>query len=110
MLSGLSRDDRLSFLKFLCAFAWTDLEVTDTERRFVLRLCERANLADDEKRQVEEWLTMAPSPGSVDPKNVPREHRQLFLDGARAMVYADGNVDPDERATLDRLRVALDSE
>jgi uncharacterized tellurite resistance protein B-like protein len=110
MLDRLSEGDRLLLLKFLCAFAWTDLEVTESERRFVLRLCDRAALSEDERRQVEEWLSIAPSPGSVDPKNVPREHRKLFLDAARAMIYADGKVDPEERETLDRLRDALDSE
>jgi uncharacterized tellurite resistance protein B-like protein len=108
MLDRLSQADRLLLLKFLCAFAWTDLEVTEAERRFVMRLCDRAALSDDERREVEAWLTVAPSPGSVDPKNVPHEHRQLFLDAARAMVYADGKVDPDERDMLDRLRTSLD--
>ena len=110
MFERLSDGDRLLFLKFICAFAWTDLEVTESERRFVLRLCERANVSAEERRQVEEWLTISPSPGSVDPTEIPREHRRLFLDAARAMVYADGKVDPEERATLDRLRIALDSQ
>lgn len=109
MLDRLSREDRLLLLQFLCAFAWTDLEVTDRERRFVKRLVERAALSSDDAAQVEEWLAIAPSPGSVDPKRVPAEHRKLFLDAVRAMVYADGKVDDEERASLDRLKAALEA-
>jgi uncharacterized tellurite resistance protein B-like protein len=109
MLDRLSREDRLLLVQFLCAFAWTDLEVTDRERRFVKRLVERAELSGDDAKQVEEWLAVAPSPGSVDPKRVPAEHRRLFFDAVRAMVYMDGKVDDEERESLERLRIALES-
>jgi len=109
MLDGVSASDRLLLLRFLCAFAWTDLEVSEKEQRFVRRILAQANLGPDDERQVEEWLHVAPAPGSVDPKLVPRAHRKLFLDAVRALVYADGTVDPDERASLDRLRDALEA-
>jgi hypothetical protein len=35
MFDALSRDERLLLLRFVCAFAWTDLEVTPRERAFV---------------------------------------------------------------------------
>ena len=110
MLEGVSTSDRLLLLKFLCAFAWTDLEVSEKEREFVRRMAERAELGDADARQVEEWLDMAPSPGSVDPKHVPREHRRLFIDAVRALVYSDGKVDPDERANFERLQAALEED
>lgn len=109
MLEDLSASERLLLLKFLCAFAWTDLEVSDKERRFVRRILELTKLGPDAERQVEEWLDVAPAPASVDPKLVPREHRKLFVDSVRALVYADGKVDADERASLDRLRAALEA-
>jgi len=31
MFDALSRDERLLLLRFVCAFAWTDLEVTPRE-------------------------------------------------------------------------------
>ncbi len=107
MLDGLSASDRLLLLKVLCSFAWADLEVSDSERRFVRRVLEQAKLGKDEEAQVEAWLDIAPSPGSIDPASIPPEHRRLFLDAVRAIVYVDGKVDPDERASLDRLREAL---
>ncbi len=107
MLESLSTSERLLLLEFLCAYAWTDLEVSDKERAFVRRILSLAHLDADAERQVEEWLSVAPAPASVDPKRVPREHRHLFLDSIRALVYADGKVDPDERASLDRLRATL---
>jgi uncharacterized tellurite resistance protein B-like protein len=110
MLDGVSASDRLLLLKFLCAFAWTDLEVTERERAFVRRILGQAHLGADDVSQVEAWLEVAPAPGSVDPRAVPRAHRKLFLDAVRAMVYADGRVDDEERASLDRLRDALESD
>lgn len=103
----LSRDDRLLLLRFVCAFAWTDLEVRESERRFVRRLVSRLELNAEDTRQVEEWLTIAPSPQSVDPGRVPQAHRRVFIDAARAMVYADSEVDAEEREQLDRLIAAL---
>jgi uncharacterized tellurite resistance protein B-like protein len=108
MLERLSGPERLLLLKFLCAFAWTDLEVSDAERRFVRRLVERFGLGPEDRAEVEGWLDVAPSPGSVDPRSVPREHRKAFVDAARALVYADGTVDPEERERLDQLRAALE--
>jgi hypothetical protein len=43
MFDALSRDERLLLLRFVCAFAWTDLEVTPRERAFV----ERRAVTDD---------------------------------------------------------------
>ncbi|HVU00638.1 MAG TPA: TerB family tellurite resistance protein [Polyangiaceae bacterium] len=109
MLDRLSREDRLLLLKFVCAFAWTDLEITDAERRFVKRLVERAGLSPEDAARVDGWLAVAPAPSEVDPRNVPKEHRRVFLDAVRAMVYADGKVEEEERQNLDRLKAALES-
>jgi uncharacterized tellurite resistance protein B-like protein len=103
----LSKEDRLLLLRFVCAFAWTDLEVRESERRFIRRLVSRLELDADDARQVEEWLTIAPSPQSVDPGRIPAAHRRVFLDAARAIVYADGEVEAEEREQLDRLKAAL---
>jgi uncharacterized tellurite resistance protein B-like protein len=107
MFAELSRDDRLLLLRFVCAFAWTDLEVRESERRFVRRLVQRLELDADDARQVEEWLSIAPSPQSVDPSRVPEAHRRVFIDAVRALIYADGSVDAEEREQLDRLKAAL---
>ena len=107
MYESLSRDDRKLLLRFLCAFAWTDLEVTDKERKFVKRLVERLGVTGEDAEDVEGWLHVAPAPGSVDPTRVPAEHRRTFVEAVRAMIYADGKVDDEERAQFEKLRSAL---
>jgi uncharacterized membrane protein YebE (DUF533 family) len=108
MISGLTREERLLLVQFACAFAWADLSVDDRERRFVERLIRRLELGDDEREQAERWLGIAPSPHSVTPDQIPREHRQLFIDTIRALIYVDGRVDDDERASFERLKRALE--
>ncbi len=107
MLDKLNRDERLLLMQFVCAFAWTDLEIRDSERNFVHRLVKRLELDEADRAQVEEWLSVAPAPSSMDPGRVPVEHRRTFLEAARAVVYADGEVDAEEREQLDKLRAAL---
>ena len=106
-LSQMSRDDRLLLLKFVCAFAWADLEVREAERNFVRRLIRRFALDQADAAQVEHWLTVSPSPGSVAPGQVPPEHREAFVEAARAVIFADGEVDPEERQQLERLEATL---
>ena len=100
MVSKLSRSERMRLMRFVCSFAWADLEVQDEERKFVARLMHRLALDDEERRQVEAWLKVPPPPEEVDPSQVPREHRQLFLDTMRELVGADQVLDPEERETL----------
>jgi uncharacterized tellurite resistance protein B-like protein len=107
MLDQLSRDDRLLLLKFVCAFAWTDLEVTQAEKDFVHRLVNKLGLDENDRQEVEAWLHVAPAPSEVDPELVPHEHRRAFVEAARAVIYADGKVDDEERSQLDRLKAAL---
>lgn len=95
-LSDLSQEDRLRLVKFVCSFAWADLEIADTERRFVQKLMGRLKLAPDERRLVNEWLEVPPHPEELDPAEIPREHRALFLSVAREMIAADGEVSDEE--------------
>ena len=96
MLETLDREDRLRLMKFICSFAWADLEIQDEERDFVNRLVEQLELDDKEREQVQEWLKLPPTADELDPAEIPKAHRQLFLDTARAMIVADGRIDPDE--------------
>jgi uncharacterized tellurite resistance protein B-like protein len=107
MFEQLSRDDRMLLLRFVCAFAWTDLEIRDGERKFVERLMERMQLSGDDRAEVEGYLHVAPSPETTNPKLVPAEHRRLFIDSVRALIYADGEVDSEERDRFEKLRAAL---
>lgn len=100
MMSSLAREDRLRLMKFICAVAWSDLEVQSEERAFVLRMVTRLGLRVDEIAEVDAWLQVPPRIDDVDPVAIPREHRKLFLDTLRELVHADGAVDEQERTSL----------
>ena len=100
MLDSLDKEERLRLMKFICSFAWADLEVQDAERSFVHDMVERLRLDDEERSMVNEWMEVPPPAEELDPTEIPAEHRQLFLDAARAMIVADGRVDHDEAENL----------
>ncbi|EDM74750.1 hypothetical protein PPSIR1_15565 [Plesiocystis pacifica SIR-1] len=87
-------------MKFVCSFAWADLEIQDEERTFVSQMIERLGLEED-RAQIEGWLKHPPRPEEVDPTEVPAEHRKLFLDAVRDLVNADERVDPQEAESLE---------
>jgi uncharacterized tellurite resistance protein B-like protein len=107
MFEQLSREDRMLLLRFVCAFAWTDLEIKPGERKFVERLMDRMQLGADDRAEVEGHLHVAPAPEATNPELVPREHRRAFIEAVRALLYADGDVDAEERERFEKLRIAL---
>ena len=100
MLGKMSREERLQLMRFVCSFAWADLEIRDKERAFVKKLVKRLGLEGDELKQVEGWLEVPPRAEDVDPQRIPREHRTIFLETAKQLIAADGHVDPEERENL----------
>ncbi|MCG8590991.1 MAG: TerB family tellurite resistance protein [Proteobacteria bacterium] len=107
MLDALSRDQRLNLMRFVCSFAWADLEVRPEERGFVMQCIERLDLDEDERRQVLGWLERPPAPESLDPNSVPAAHRALFLNAIEQVVAADGDIAVEERENLAVLRELL---
>lgn len=100
----------MRLMKFVCSLAWADLEVQREERAFVGRMTSRLGLRPDEVAQVERWLQVPPEADDVDPAQIPREHRALFLGTLRELVLADGEVDEQERASLALLEDMLKAE
>ncbi len=100
MLDALNREDRLQLMRFVCSFAWADLEITDEEREFIVKMVVRLELDDEEQDQVAQWLEVPPRADDLDPADIPKEHRQLFLDAAKAMIMSDGNVEDVEAENL----------
>lgn len=96
MLEKLSSEERLQLMRFICSFAWADLEVREQERQFVRKMIQRLHLDEHEAQQVKGWLEVPPEADAVDPTQIPRAHRQLFLDTVRAMIAADGKIDAEE--------------
>jgi hypothetical protein len=106
-LKNLSKEDRLRLMRFVCSFAWADLHVHQKERDFVHKLVKRMHLSPAEAKQVEGWLKVPPRPEEVDPADVPHAHRELFLDAARSMIAADGEIHPEERISFELLEQLL---
>ncbi|MGB5547611.1 MAG: TerB family tellurite resistance protein [Polyangiales bacterium] len=100
MLDALNREDRLQLMRFVCSFAWADLEITEREREFIVKMVIRLDLDDEEQEQVAQWLEVPPRADDLDPADIPKEHRQLFLDAAKAMILSDGNVEDVEAENL----------
>lgn len=107
MLDQLSREERLRLMRFVCSFAWADLEVHSKERRFVARLIDGLELDSDEQRHVDGWLSAPPEPESVDPTQIPTHHRRLFLELVEEVVDADDEISPEELESLSLFRELL---
>ena len=103
MLQSLDRTERLRLMKFVCSFAWADLEVRPEEREFVAELIRRLEMDDIEAQQVQGWLKLPPRPEAIDPTRIPAEHRRLFLGEIRGVIESDGNVAAEELENLDLL-------
>ncbi|MGK4006536.1 TerB family tellurite resistance protein [Sorangium sp. So ce1036] len=103
MLDKLSREERLQLMRFICSFAWADLQVREQEREFVRKMILRLDLDADEAKEVRGWLEVPPAADEVDPMRIPRAHRQLFLETAREMISSDGEIGEEERESLSLL-------
>lgn len=99
-LHKLSREDRLRLMRFVCSFAWADLEVKKTERALVLKMAKKLGLHEDELAMVKQWLQVPPKAEDVDPQSIPAAQRRMFLDAARQMIAADGEIDPEEKESF----------
>jgi uncharacterized tellurite resistance protein B-like protein len=106
-LLDLDRIERLQLMKFVCSFAWADLEIQPEERRFVASLILRLGLEPAEQAEVLRWLEVPPRPESVDPTQIPVEHRRLFVDAIRGIIEADGEIATEERENLSLLEMLL---
>ena len=105
-IAELDREDRLRLMKFVCSFAWADLEVQDGEKRVVERLIKTLDL-DADRELIQRWLRSPPPPDEVIAPRVPRAHRELLLDAARAVFSADGVIDPKEQEHFELLEQLL---
>jgi uncharacterized tellurite resistance protein B-like protein len=107
MMKDLSREERLRLMRFLCSFAWADLEVHAKEQAFVTKMVTKLKLESDEAALVKGWLKVPPPPEEVDPSTVPAEHRRLFLDTVRDLIAADGKLQPEEQEAFALLEALM---
>ncbi len=106
-MQRLKKQDRMRLMRFVCSFAWADLEIQQEERDFVGKLVKQLELDDDEKREVEQMLRRPPKPEDVDPTNVPLAHREVFLQAVHAVIAADGMIAPEEHENYELLQALL---
>jgi uncharacterized tellurite resistance protein B-like protein len=106
-MDHLTRDDRLRLVKFVCSFAWADLEIHPEERTFVDHIVQSLELNDEDQSKVEGWMAIPPSPESVDPTRIPLAQRKLFLESIEGVIISDGEIAPEERENLALLRDLL---
>jgi len=100
MLQDLNREERLQLMRFICSFAWADLEVRPKERAFIKSMIKKLDLKPDEAKEIQKWLEVPPPAELVDPTRIPRAHRELFLKTARQIIASDGEIAPDEQENL----------
>jgi uncharacterized tellurite resistance protein B-like protein len=107
VLEQLDRADRMRLMKFICSFAWADLQVKPEEREFVAHVVDRLQLSDEDRTRVDGWLSMPPDPESVDPMTIPHEQRVLFLESIEGVIVSDGEIAPEERESFALLKELL---
>ncbi|HMM75794.1 MAG TPA: TerB family tellurite resistance protein [Gammaproteobacteria bacterium] len=100
MFDTLSSAQRLQLMKFVCAFAWADLDVSGEEKLFVADCIRRLRFTDAEKKQVWGWLEVPPAPEEIDPSDIPAAHRQAFIEAIGKLVAADDQITSREREAL----------
>ena len=88
-------------MRFVCSFAWADLEIRPEERAFISRMMRGLELEPGEELQVHQWLDVPPELDGLDPTAIPVKHRRMFLDAIEGVVAADGRVTIEERDNLE---------
>jgi uncharacterized tellurite resistance protein B-like protein len=93
MLDQLTIEEKVRLIRFMCSFAWADLDVSDRERTMIRDLVRKLGLPEPAASEAESWLDHPPDEEELDPYDIPLEQRRLFVSAAAQMVSADGVVD-----------------
>ena len=104
-MAGLGPQDALLLVKFVCHFAWADGQVKESERRFINKLLIKLGLAGND--QAARWLANPPPAYEMDPKKIPANHRQIFLETVRDIITIDGDLADRELESLKRFDMML---
>jgi hypothetical protein len=107
-LAGLTHSERLQLLRFVSSAIWADLEVSPSEKTYLLSLALRLGLSEAEMERAHDWLEKPPPPEEVDPFQVPPQHRRLFLEAMEEAMTADRGIDAPEMESLSLLRQLLE--
>ncbi len=78
-MDELNRADRLRLVKFLCSFAWADLEVRSEERAFVERVVQQLQLDDEDQEKIQGCSVIVASFVSVSTSCLARNSCFLWV-------------------------------
>ncbi len=95
-MDSLDIETRERLARFVCAMAWADFKIQPEERTHILNLLKRLELDAETAEEIAGWLKEPPDPELVDPTQIPRQQRDLFLKEAELVIQADGKVYPEE--------------
>lgn len=98
----LSFTDRCQVLRFAASFLWADLELADSERRFLTDLARELDVSDA-AMEIDGLLAGPPVPEDVDPASVPPAVADLVRHAALKAIAADGRVGADEMRMFELL-------
>ncbi len=107
-MAALDRATKLQLIRFSCSFAWADLHVHPAERKLILDLMEQLEITEPADRQaILRWLKAPPPVDELDPLEIPKEHRDLFIRECEEVIRADGVIRPEETEAMHLLRRIL---
>ena len=101
-IASLSSVDRTKVLRFAASFLWVDLEMSDSERRFLANLARELDI-DDAPREVAGLLARPPVPEDIDPAAVNPQLADVVRHAALRAIAADGHVDNEEMKMFELL-------
>jgi len=100
----MSESDRLTVLRFVAAFLWSDLDLDEHERAFFSDFAHELGVTSARDASLALGLVEAPpDPDEVDPTRVPAALAPAVRDAALRAIAADGRVRPKEMALFDLL-------
>ena len=100
----LTTEDKLRVMRFICAFAWADLEIQSDERNIITQIMKALDLEEEHHGKVHLWLERPPRAEDVDPFTIPENLKGIIIDAAKAVILADGELQDSEMDLLELLQ------
>ena len=107
MLSDLTIEERLRLVRFMCAFAWADLDIAEREVALIRDLIAKLELPEAARDEAEGWLQHPPHEEDLHPYDIPDAHKRMFLEAAAELIGVDGHVDRMEVENLALFEVLM---
>jgi uncharacterized tellurite resistance protein B-like protein len=99
-VDGLTEDERVDLMRFLCSFAWVDGEVQAQERTVLERVLGGLGLSTEARAKASAWLFAPPDMEGFDFGAITPDKRGLFIDHAFEVASAHGGLAAEEMRHL----------